>query len=228
MYLYGSVSSTNSDFAAFWRSRHNGMSPHNSSHFRTNRTGVCHQIQYRRAHSRGALAPNLHPPAETGRKPVPRKGHTKSCNGCYNCKRRKVKRTGDVAVCLHFNCISLVSSIRPYPSSSAHTHTLDGSASRSVGSLVARSPSPPNVFTTIPTSFCMDDRYAGSVISGVPVYGEDMGLPESARKRRPPRQAGAYQNGPFELRAASWAETKSPVAKMASHHVLKNSNSSKG
>jgi hypothetical protein len=31
-----------------------------------------------------------HPPPQP-RKPIPRKGHTKSRRGCYNCKRRRIK-----------------------------------------------------------------------------------------------------------------------------------------
>jgi hypothetical protein len=31
------------------------------------------------------------PPPPQPRKPIPRKGHTKSRRGCYNCKRRRIK-----------------------------------------------------------------------------------------------------------------------------------------
>ena len=36
-------------------------------------------------------ASDLEPGARPRRKPIPKKGHTKSRRGCYNCKRRKVK-----------------------------------------------------------------------------------------------------------------------------------------
>jgi len=42
------------------------------------------------------------------RKPIPRKGHTKSRRGCYNCKSRKVKCQENLPTCLNCNRIGLV------------------------------------------------------------------------------------------------------------------------
>lgn len=42
------------------------------------------------------------------RKPIPRKGHTKSRRGCYNCKSRKVKCQENVPICLNCSRIGLV------------------------------------------------------------------------------------------------------------------------
>lgn len=46
----------------------------------------------RRASRRQSRSESLQPPPPPPpRKPIPRKGHTKSRRGCYNCKRRRIK-----------------------------------------------------------------------------------------------------------------------------------------
>lgn len=57
---------------------------------------------------RNAAATFSSPPAATApRKPVPRKGHTKSRRGCFNCKRRRIKCNEKHPNCAHCEKASL-------------------------------------------------------------------------------------------------------------------------
>jgi hypothetical protein len=77
-------------------------------------------------------------PTRVRRRPIPRKGHTKSRNGCYNCKRRKVKCQENLPECYHCKRIGLVCEYPP-------PKNLD------------RNPAPRNALSVTPTTFSMED-----------------------------------------------------------------------
>lgn len=78
-------------------------------------------------------------PRKVRRRPIPRKGHTKSRNGCYNCKRRKIKCQENTPEC--FNC-KRVGLPCEYPGSNR---------------MVVASTSPTYALQTNPTTFNLDD-----------------------------------------------------------------------
>lgn len=86
------------------------------------------------------------------RRPIPRKGHTKSRRGCFNCKRRKVKCQENLPECSNCTRIGLVCEYpqrRSPPSSPPSSQALAASTP---------SPSPPPQST--PTVFTPEDmRY---------------------------------------------------------------------
>jgi hypothetical protein len=96
------------------------------------------------------------------RRPIPRKGHTKSRRGCYNCKRRKVKCQETLPACEHCTRIGLSCRYPPIPTS-AESHEETGTVTTNplklpitpVSSL--SSPSPSASLNSSPTKFSMDD-----------------------------------------------------------------------
>ena len=71
------------------------------------------------------------------RRPIPRKGHTKSRKGCFNCKRRKVKCQETLPECDHCRRIGLVCE---YPDTNRKL-----------------APEPAKALNSTPTSFSMED-----------------------------------------------------------------------
>lgn len=63
-------------------------------------------------------------PARVRRRPIPRKGHTKSRNGCFNCKRRKIKCPENIPEC--FNCKRLGMSCEYPPANKLTVAALSG------------------------------------------------------------------------------------------------------
>ena len=78
------------------------------------------------------------------RKPMPRKGHTKSRAGCYNCKRRKVKCDEQLPGCSHCRRIGF-SCKYPPPSAGPGDD--------------ASSPGPSMGLQPTPTVFSLDDMH---------------------------------------------------------------------
>ena len=87
------------------------------------------------------------------RKPIPRKGHTKSRRGCYSCKKRKVKCQETLPECE--NCTRLgLGCVYPKPPASLDPSSSPGPSTLSV------SPSLSVPLQPTPTTFNMDDfRY---------------------------------------------------------------------
>jgi hypothetical protein len=85
------------------------------------------------------------------RRPIPRKGHTKSRNGCYNCKRRKVKCQENQPECYHCKRIGLACEYPP-PKNGAAAITGGGAVSAGVS---CGGPSP--ALQATPTLFTIED-----------------------------------------------------------------------
>ena len=83
--------------------------------------------------SSGPAAPRVR------RRPIPRKGHTKSRRGCLQCKRRKVKCQETLPECDHCRRIGLACEYPPIPGNQQLT------------------PAPANALNSTPTTFSMDD-----------------------------------------------------------------------
>lgn len=131
------------------------------------------------------------------RRPIPRKGHTKSRNGCYNCKRRKVKCQENLPECYHCRRIGLICEYPPVPGSSGQQarQLAGGAGSESAtGALV---PGPTNALRSTLTVFSMEDMhffqhfllaaYPSLPIGGAEVWKEVAQLAHSVR--RPSTQA---------------------------------------
>lgn len=94
------------------------------------------------------------------RRPIPRKGHTKSRNGCYNCKRRKVKCQETLPECGHCARIGLVCEYPPSPQR-------------------LQSPSPSMALQSTPTTFSMEDlrfftHFLQVAYPPLPILGDDI------------------------------------------------------
>lgn len=80
------------------------------------------------------------------RKPIPKKGHTKSRRGCQACKRRKVKCQENLPECTNCRRLGLSCVYNP--------------AGTQLALALTASPSPSTAFRTAPASFSMADlRY---------------------------------------------------------------------
>ncbi len=114
------------------------------------------------------------------RRPIPRKGHTKSRRGCYNCKRRKVKCQETLPACSHCTRIGLQCE---YPDgrsrpSLALTSALCSSASPEWSSLVTVS-SPSPALQSTPTLFTGSDmrffhHFLITAYPPLPMQGDDI------------------------------------------------------
>lgn len=108
------------------------------------------------------------------RRPIPRKGHTKSRNGCYNCKRRKVKCQENLPECYHCMRIGLACKYPPRKEAS---------------SCVA---GPSMALQSTPTLFSMDDmrffqHFLLFAYPALPVGGHEIwkGVAQLAHSVRP-------------------------------------------
>ncbi|KAF2759468.1 hypothetical protein EJ05DRAFT_536776 [Pseudovirgaria hyperparasitica] len=63
------------------------------------------------------------------RKPIPRKGHTKSRRGCFNCKRRKIKCQENLPVCHHCSKAGLICE---YPKTPVYLQQISKNTEKSV------------------------------------------------------------------------------------------------
>lgn len=82
------------------------------------------------------------------RKPIPRKGHTKSRRGCYNCKSRKVKCQENLPTCVNCNRIGLVCKYPdPVPAPAAVTRTSLPTTSLPAPETCLQPVPAPNLFT---------------------------------------------------------------------------------
>lgn len=82
--------------------------------------------------------------SKTRKRPIPRKGHTKSRKGCLNCKKRKIKCQETLPECNHCTRIG-----------SRCEYSTDQQSKQVVH--LTRSPSPSANLQATPTTFSMDD-----------------------------------------------------------------------
>ena len=105
------------------------------------------------------------PPDRVRRRPIPKKGHTKSRRGCHNCKRRKVKCQETLPECLNckrlgLRCVYPQSQSASALAFGAGPDSAPGSVSGSASapsSELSQSPSPAAALRTTPGTFTMED-----------------------------------------------------------------------
>lgn len=109
------------------------------------------------------------------RKPIPRKGHTKSRRGCFNCKRRKVKCQESRPECSNCTRIGLdceYPDSRPRQSQSPLTAAVESSSLSVI-------PSPSVPLQSTPTLFTPDDmrffhHFLVTAYPPLPIRGDDI------------------------------------------------------
>jgi hypothetical protein len=87
------------------------------------------------------------------RRPIPRKGHTKSRRGCFNCKRRKVKCQENLPECS--NCVRF-GLVCEYPQTRARSASALAVPAPSMSAMLVVSP-PSAPLQSTPTLFTPDD-----------------------------------------------------------------------
>jgi hypothetical protein len=115
------------------------------------------------------------------RRPIPRKGHTKSRRGCFNCKRRKVKCQETLPACSHCTRIGLVCE---YPDSLSRSSLTASSSSSSLSSVSPDSSlvilsSPTAALQSTPTLFTGTDmlffhHFLVTAYPPLPIRGDDI------------------------------------------------------
>ncbi len=129
------------------------------------------------AASTEALASFAEPlPVRVKRKPIPRKGHTKSRKGCFSCKKRKVKCTEQLPRCQHCERLGLDCEYPALRYQRANVTTL---SSRAGGSDQLAVPAPRNALSASPTIFRMDDmrffsHFMLSAYPSLPLNGDQI------------------------------------------------------
>jgi hypothetical protein len=108
------------------------------------------------------------------RKPIPRKGHTKSRRGCFNCKRRKVKCPETLPECSNCTRIGLVCE---YPDTRPGSLVRLTSPGTSSSLAVLSSPSAP--LQSTPTLFTPSDmrffhHFLAAAYPPLPLLGDDI------------------------------------------------------
>lgn len=125
---------------AFPRSKVMMLSPNNSLQDSSSPASECRSADYHTLYKRSPQP----------RKPIPRKGHTKSRRGCFNCKRRRIKCNERHPECNH--CLKAGLSCE-YPTNMIHFSQQLGLISEPQGSVNLRST--PGNFVRGPQASCM-------------------------------------------------------------------------
>jgi hypothetical protein len=119
------------------------------------------------------------------RRPIPRKGHTKSRRGCYSCKRRRIKCNEKLPDCNH--CIkaglqceypaNIVHATQRSPTYGTHLQPQEMGNLRST----------PGMFVSVPQAYSQLQQYLTMIVNGryapVPPLS-DHRIPPSTRRSR--------------------------------------------
>ncbi len=114
------------------------------------------------------------------RKPIPRKGHTKSRRGCFNCKRRKVKCQETLPACAHCTRIGLVCQYPDsVPASSLPVSSLSLAATEWPSPSLGSMSSPSAALQSTPTLFTGNDmlffhHFLVTAYPPLPIRGDDI------------------------------------------------------